>query len=47
MFFHPHKNPVGKTLITDLIDKQGNICAFTDVDLEEKKSYFIIAAPST
>ena len=47
ILFHPHLNPVGNSLITDLIDKEGNICEFTDVDLEDKKAYFIIAAPST
>ena len=45
--FHPHLNPVGKSLLTDLLDREGNICKFTDEELDEKKAYFIIAAPST
>lgn len=45
--FHPEKNPVGGSLLTDIIDRDGKICKFTDVDLEDKNAYFVIAAPST
>ena len=47
LLFHPHKNPVDKDLTTELYDRNKQPAKFTDVDLEDKKAYFIIAAPST
>lgn len=47
LLFHPHQKPVGKSLVTDLVDRNKQTAHFTDISLEEKKAYFIIAAPST
>lgn len=45
--FKPHVDPVGKSIVTDLYTKDLKDGHFTDVPLDDKDGYFIIAAPST
>ena len=45
--FKPFLNPLGKSLITRLHTKDLQEAKFTDLKLDDKDAYFIIAAPST
>jgi len=43
----PHSNPVGKSILTYVADKQLNMTKFTNVQIKNEKGYFVIAASST
>ena len=45
--WRPHLNPIGKTLVSKLFKKDGCEARFTDVPLDDKAGYFIIASSST
>jgi len=48
VYFKPHRNPVGKSIVTSLESRADEgWTKFTDVPLEGKDGYFVIAAPST
>lgn len=43
----PGSNPVGKSILTYVVDKQMNMTKFTNVPITKEKGYFVIAASST
>ena len=45
--FKPWINPIGKSINTNLEYRDSTYKKFTDVPLDGKQAYFIIAAPST
>jgi len=45
--FKPHACKVGDSIVTQLTNRQKKHLKFTDIPLDGKKGYFIIAAPST
>ena len=45
--FRPNIDIVGKSILTKLVKKDFGEAKFTDLALQEKNGYFIIAAPST
>ena len=40
-------NPVGKSILTYVVDKQMNMTKFTNVQITKEKGYFVIDASST
>ena len=47
LLFRPNLNVVGKSLLTNLVKNDYKEGKFTDLALDKKDGYFIIAAPST
>jgi len=45
--FKPHLVSTKKSIITTIYDKENKPSKFTDIPLDGKIGYFIIAAPST
>jgi len=46
-YFKPDVNPVGKNVNIKLESKIPGLNQFTQIDLEDKIGYLVIAAPST
>jgi hypothetical protein len=47
LLFKPNLNPVGTSIVSTLFNKDHCEAKFTDVPLDGKQGYFIIASPST
>ena len=47
LLFKPYLNPVGKSIVSTVFNKDNCEARFTDVSLDGKQGYFIIASPST
>ena len=45
--FKPHIDPVGKIIVSELHQLDGNKKRFTDIEIIDNQKYFIMAAPST
>jgi len=43
----PHNCIIGDSIVTNLLDETEKVSKFTDIQVQNKKGYFIIAAPST
>lgn len=47
MYFKPDLNPVGMKVNTRMVSENPQLSSFTQVPLDDKIGYLLIAAPST